>query len=251
MFVIQQRRSISQVRRQGFTLIELLVVIAIISVLASILFPVFARARENARRASCMSNMKQIALACIMYTQDYDGALFPYKYQNSSNNNGSEMNMVQPYVKSTQVFRCPSSLQTYDGSSVNCSTNPTHWYCSSYGFPAVALVDNRRAVLQNMSFGYTGSVIILDSIPSPSQTCLLAETKKATDTTNTWGYTRFNGTNLTATGYDGLPVLDRHLGGSNYAFVDGHVKWLKEETVEIPHAQNQAIKFYWNNSENP
>lgn len=236
-------------QRRAFTLIELLVVIAIIAILAAILFPVFSRARENARRASCQSNMKQIALGCIMYTQDYDGALFPYKYQNSTNNNGSEMDMVQPYIKSAQVFRCPSSAQSYDGTAINCRTNPTHWYCSSYGFPAVAAADPRKAVLLNLNFG--GNVVIIDSIPAPSQTCLLAETRRSTDTTNTWGYTRFNGYDLTATGFDGLLVPDRHFDGSNYAFIDGHVKWLKKEVALAPAATNQAIRFYWSNSENP
>jgi len=244
-----KKRLIVKKIRNGFTLIELLVVIAIIAVLAAILFPVFARARENARRASCMSNMKQIALACVMYTQDYDGALFPYEYQISTNTAGSEMKVLFPYVKNAQVFRCPSSQQTYTGSAVNCSTDPTHWYCSSYGFPAVAASDPRKAALLNLNWG--GNVVILDSIPAPSQTCLLAETKKATDTTNTWGYTRFNGYDLTSTGYDGMLVADRHLGGSNYAFMDGHVKWLSQATALIPHAQNQAIKFYWANTENP
>lgn len=238
-------------KRKAFTLIELLVVIAIIAILAAILFPVFSRARENARRASCMSNMKQIALGCIMYTQDYDGALFPYKYQNSSNNNGSEMAMIQPYIKNTQVFRCPSSAQSYSSSTnpTLCTTDPTHWYCSSYGFPAVAAANPHKAVLLNLNFG--GNVVIIDSIPAPSQTCLLAETKRSTDTTNTWGYTRFNGYDLNATGYDGLLVPERHFDGSNYAFIDGHVKWLKKDVALTPAANNKAIRFYWNNSENP
>jgi len=239
-------------RMRAFTLIELLVVIAIISIFAAILFPVFARARENARRASCMSNMKQIALACVMYTQDYDGALFPYEYQTSTNTAGSEMKVISPYIKNTQVFRCPSSAQSYAtpaGSTVNCNADPTFFYCSSYGFPAVAASDNQKAVLLNLNWG--GNVIILDSIPEPSQTCLLAETKKLVDTINSWGYTHFYANSADLSGYDGAVVPDRHLEGSNYAFIDGHVKWLKKETALTPHAQNQAIKFYWSNSENP
>jgi prepilin-type N-terminal cleavage/methylation domain-containing protein len=120
----------------GFTLIELLVVVAIISLLAAILFPVFARARENARRASCLSNMKQIGLGFMMYVQDYDGrfpfaAYHPIGGSNQPvnlqtdtsypgyvighyNNSGATltryitwMDMIYPYVKSTQVFQCP------------------------------------------------------------------------------------------------------------------------------------------------
>ena len=88
-------------RHAGFTLIELLVVIAIIAILAAILFPVFARAREKARQASCTSNLKQIGLAVNMYATDFDGYLpFGGKY---------DLDDVLPaYTKNTQIFRCPS-----------------------------------------------------------------------------------------------------------------------------------------------
>src|SRR5690606_37027528 len=97
-------------RHQAFTLIELLVVIAIISILAAILFPVFARARENARRASCQSNLKQIGLGIMQYTQDYDER-FPRAwsvYGDTSVLPVGWADAIQPYVKSIQVFQCPS-----------------------------------------------------------------------------------------------------------------------------------------------
>jgi prepilin-type N-terminal cleavage/methylation domain-containing protein/prepilin-type processing-associated H-X9-DG protein len=114
--------KISQ-KKQGFTLIELLVVIAIIAILASILFPVFGRARENARRSSCLSNLKQIGLGIAQYTQDYDERL-PMQWMGSNGNgvgfNGAApnvrwMDVTQPYIKSTQIFTCPShsNNQTY------------------------------------------------------------------------------------------------------------------------------------------
>ena len=100
-------------KRKGFTLIELLVVIAIIAILAAILFPVFAQARENARQASCMSNLNQIGLAMLQYTQDYDEH-FPICWQrglgNQSWGNGSALSWAastQPYIKSIQVLKCP------------------------------------------------------------------------------------------------------------------------------------------------
>ncbi|HEX8463124.1 MAG TPA: DUF1559 domain-containing protein, partial [Abditibacterium sp.] len=98
--------------RRAFTLIELLVVIAIIAILASILFPVFGRARENARRSSCMSNMKQMGLGVIQYTQDYDEK-FPqaYWYPDNSGSGGGYAHWsgtIQPYIKSEQLFVCPS-----------------------------------------------------------------------------------------------------------------------------------------------
>jgi len=94
-------------KRRGFTLIELLVVIAIIAILAAILFPVFAQARESARKAACMSNMKQIGLAIQQYVQDYDG-IFPPSQLPSSGANVSWPTMIYPYVKNEGVFVCPS-----------------------------------------------------------------------------------------------------------------------------------------------
>jgi prepilin-type N-terminal cleavage/methylation domain-containing protein/prepilin-type processing-associated H-X9-DG protein len=99
-------------RKNAFTLIELLVVIAIIAILASILFPVFGRARENARRSSCQSNLKQIGLTFVQYSQDYDEYLpMSWNSRDSTTNTGAVpwMMMIQPYVKSIQMFSCPSA----------------------------------------------------------------------------------------------------------------------------------------------
>src|SRR5688572_15010572 len=102
-------------RPYGFTLIELLVVIAIISILAAILFPVFGRARENARRSSCQSNLKQIGLGAAQYTQDYDETICPSRiyadtnltYPDSSATD-SYYDLLLPYTKNDQIFACPS-----------------------------------------------------------------------------------------------------------------------------------------------
>ena len=97
--------------KRAFTLIELLVVIAIIAILAAILFPVFARARENARRTSCQSNLKQIGLGLLQYTQDYDEQMPRSFYGgggDSDANNYKWMDAIYPYVKSEQLFNCPS-----------------------------------------------------------------------------------------------------------------------------------------------
>src|SRR6056297_1595143 len=110
------------VRRRGFTLIELLVVIAIIAILAAILFPVFARAREKARQTSCLSNVKQIGLAWQMYVQDYDECIPPYYVPNSVR--GPELpdigasttlywqDLIYPYTKNFQIWVCPSDSST-------------------------------------------------------------------------------------------------------------------------------------------
>ncbi len=99
-------------RKRGFTLIELLVVIAIIAILAAILFPVFARAREKARQSSCCSNVKQLGLAAIMYAQDYDNT-FPKHGTSCAGAAGNPLDVcqlfkLQPYIKNTQINNCPS-----------------------------------------------------------------------------------------------------------------------------------------------
>lgn len=120
---MKKEMSHQAVKSKGFTLIELLVVIAIIAILAAILFPVFARARENARRSSCMSNLKQQGLGVMQYTQDYDEK-YPaaYYYKDNNNSTGGYMHwsgMIRPYVKSDQLFVCPS-----DASGGLLPTNP-------------------------------------------------------------------------------------------------------------------------------
>jgi len=106
------RRYKMKRHKNGFTLIELLVVIAIIAILAAILFPVFARARENARRASCQSNLKQIALGVIQYAQDFDERYPPSRFRDATTTDyiadGYWSKFIFPYVKSEQIYDCPS-----------------------------------------------------------------------------------------------------------------------------------------------
>lgn len=216
--------------KRGFTLIELLVVIAIIAILAAILFPVFARARENARRSSCQSNLKQIGLGWQMYVQDYDSR-FPV-YEGAVGYTGTVMPLLQPYVKNEPLFVCPSRSSTAT-KSWPAFSSPYGQYGTTYGMPWAYRPS--KTVLINLAGG--GSALLMDEVQEPALLCLMAET--AYKPVPGYGYGEFQATDLV-----NYTVLEAHFDGSNYAFLDGHVKWLKKETVQIAHASNNAIHFY-------
>jgi len=212
-------------KKKAFTLIELLVVIAIISILAAILFPVFARARENARRASCMSNLKQIGLGMMMYAQDYDERYPPAYlltasggYINQTNSgmpgarfltgdagtigsgyNISWMDIIYPYVKSIQLFQCPSSVEDAR--------------FTSYGYNPLISGWNRTA---------SSRAISLAAVSRPSEVIMNydANVYYAAD----YGGIQWCGTTFTTTH---AHYIYHHLGGFNVNYADGHVKWHK------------------------
>lgn len=193
-------------RNNAFTLIELLVVIAIIAILAAILFPAFARARENARRASCMSNEKQMGLGITQYVQDHDEKLPPYGYDGPTKETWATV--VQPYMKSTQIFNCPSGGQPYIKPYERGSWDGGN--SGSYGYNYAYLGD-------------AATPVSLAAIEEVSTTLMVGE---ITGLLNTTAY--YYPTNANAGNNEYL----RHLEGSNILFVDGHVKWFNASNLK-------------------
>ena len=189
--------------------------IAIIAILAAILFPVFARARENARRSSCQSNLKQLGLGMLQYTQDYD-EFYPLKDQRIGPPPApfaSFRQVLQPYIKSTQVMVCPSNPRNIVPADSAVGNYPVTM--TSYGMSGSGIVDYGGLYRNgNLPVG-------LAEIPAPAQVIAAAET-----TYNGSEYDVFN--NILNGGNVIAPQLFAgHLGTSNYLFVDGHVKSMR------------------------
>ncbi len=225
-------------RPAAFTLIELLVVIAIIAILASILFPVFARARENARRASCMSNMKNLALSVMMYTQDNDGKLMAYSGDNGAGGATSDWNRfkpIQPYIKNWQITFCPSAPG--DARLLHTASSNGSAWAEQYGFPCDSTNKKIYTAVVNCSPGYLNhpSTTAIDSLPNAAQTAMLGETAYSSSTNSNYLNYGYGGSVFGSTSNDAVRnwlVQDRHLEGGNYAYMDGHAKWLKKEAVD-------------------
>jgi prepilin-type N-terminal cleavage/methylation domain-containing protein/prepilin-type processing-associated H-X9-DG protein len=278
---------------RGFTLIELLVVIAIIAILAAILFPVFAQARDKARAASCLSNTKQMGLGITMYAQDYDET-YPQAYWYTNDLNGADgynqwSGLIQPYVKNNAIFVCPSDPNkglppTTPGLDVQAPR-------ISYVANAAVLPRKRRSI-------DPANVASVASVEFPADTIVVAEmtnylscindtsnagtnggayVNKSHRSTNAFMTSATGGTwkgedasqfapNLSAVyavtpalasqawatckapGYAGgaLQIAymqpDRHTGGSNYTFADGHSKFFRFEQTVNPN------NFLWGKS---
>ena len=258
-------------KAQGFTLIELLVVISIIAVLAAILFPVFARARENARRASCMSNMKQIALGFMMYTQDYDEhyPMAAYHGATVNNNPGQQqtdhsmpgyiygvynnsgatmtryitwMDLIYPYVKSTQIFECPS-YQPNTAVTESTTHNPNKLHLPSYGYNQA--ISNWYTYHQYYCGGPTCNAddvpLSMAAVNRPAEVYLVVEYIDP----YSWLATPLRQGQL-ARGTTSNTVAP-HLDGGNSVFADGHVKWENSSIMQaIPTNQNWCHPYSLN-----
>jgi len=242
-------------RNRGFTLIELLVVIAIIAILAAILFPVFAQARAKARSASCLSNVKQLGLAEIMYTEDYDGDFPQYCHSWSPAGQPGPWRVtwqeaLTPYVKNVSMWKCPDAGQQID------------WWATGGGWMQWFA---GYATVYPHSISCPGRQVSLAGLANPSGQVMLADGESSPDgcqvglqdagmggvadfPSSTVGYACIYCPEGYTTGgcgpviisdpakyptyaAPGWSICQRHNGGGNYCFADGHAKWLKATAV--------------------
>ncbi len=231
-------------RQRAFTLIELLVVIAVIAILAAILFPVFAQAREKARSISCLSNCRQLGMAIQMYVTDHDEA-FPCSCMQgmsmpgmTSSNLQSWLDTVLPYIKTTALYRCPS-----DSSPLWTSMDTPRR--SSYGFNAYFIP------IQEPYYGVT-----LAQVNKPAE-CILV-----TELADTWSQDFFmpmywgdppkvSNADMQMMEWDMMNqvplslAIQRHQGGASYVFADGHAKWLRfNQTFQQTSGSAPILNWY-------
>jgi len=208
-------------RNRGFTLIELLVVIAIIAILAAILFPVFAQAREKARQASCSSNLKQITLGLLMYAQDNDESMPPSECWGCGNGDNLDpykrwFVRIEPYIKNKQLYTCPTNATCVMGTWGDCGWGwhiPPEWKGIPFSYGRVN------------GTGGNG----WKSTPRVAQRALVSDCahKDACRPRMAWANACGANCNPARQNDDNT----RHSGGSNIGFCDGHVKWMKASVI--------------------
>ncbi|HEY3329883.1 MAG TPA: DUF1559 domain-containing protein [Capsulimonadaceae bacterium] len=246
---VHKRRN----QRKAFTLIELLVVIAIIAILAAILFPVFATAREKARQTSCASNLKQLGLAFVQYEQDFD----EWNPKGRDGTGGFFADgwayCLYPYVKSTAVFTCPDdttdsktngstkgeSIVSY-ATNTQCQANPITKYTATSKTIQLIEVSGVQAAITGLNSGcwnpswgkaWDYSCATFQLSPGTEGNQVYTARQNSSDgSTFATGY--MGGRGAWNNPYGQFPSQDgRHSGGANYLYVDGHVKWLTGNLV--------------------
>ena len=210
---------------RGFTLIELLVVIAIIAILAAILFPVFARAREAARQTSCTSNVKQLVTALAMYSQDYDETTISDRFLSPSGGY-SWMYALDTYVKNRQLWKCPSdgnAADVWDGTATDATVSYGYNYLflNGVGLAAVNKPSDTIQVLDSGGYSSSGQAQTQGCIVNPRQAALP--------------------TAYTDSGYVTTEGQYRHNENAIVGYMDGHAKAHKSGLVERQEATEDGI----------
>jgi prepilin-type N-terminal cleavage/methylation domain-containing protein len=227
-------------RLLAFTLIELLVVIAIIAILAAILFPVFAQARDKARQSSCLSNLKQIGTGLYLYLQDYDEAYPPNRIGMTTAGKGGYTwkEAINIYVKNIDVWKCPSAIKA---GKIDPSCNGSRTIPTSYGTNGSLFDINpylrsngQGDIMWGVPAGRPKSVITLSQVNRPAETIWLIEQDRG------WQACPDNGDWTIPTG--GGP--DRHNCGNVWVYADSHAKWAKLVSTLTPWDA-------WNDKEGP
>ena len=210
-------------RRRAFTLIELLVVIAIIAILAAILMPVFAAAREAARSSACISNLKQVSTGIQLYVQDYDERMFfrsasnPAQTRANVATSGNALrwwNMIMPYVKNNRVFACLSDSAPTPSPDVNGNNVIPRTYVANTAAESLSLAQVQHP---------TDTIVVTEKWSTLSN---------GTTNTSSW-MTQWNGEMSPdpARPTSMLDIANWHRGGMNCAFFDGHAKWITPTAI--------------------
>jgi prepilin-type N-terminal cleavage/methylation domain-containing protein/prepilin-type processing-associated H-X9-DG protein len=217
-------------RRRGFTLIELLVVIAIIAILAAILFPVFAKARERGRTTSCGSNLRNLGIAVLAYTQDHDEQFPLTAYPKSQFDFTTWNELTHPYARSTQIWHCPSSDVRKEDQGGKVTTH--------FGFNVRYLT----TIEPDFSNAAEHEALSLADVKQPAETVMLGDAKASMEESWCGDDGRYL---LPPSGSDahcwGRPHF-LHDGGSNLFWADGHVKWMKADRFYA--GQNPQDRYF-------